>query len=203
VRGIEAAPPGYSPEVVVASTFFDGWNDLRELTVLGLVSYVALVLVLRVSGKRTLAKLNAFDLVVTVALGSTLATSLLSSEVSVSEGVAAFALLVGAQFVVSSASVRWRAVRRSAKSEPALLVEDGRLLDRRLRVNRIAVEEVRQAVRSSGLGGLEAVAAVVLETDGTLSVIPRSALGSGSALVDVRHSTPMEGGAHGGREAER
>lgn len=172
--------------MVVASTFFDGWSDLWQLAVLGVLAYVALVLVLRVSGKRTLAKLNAFDLVVTVALGSTLATSVLSSEVSVSEGVAAFAVLVGAQFVVSAASVRWAAVRRSAKSEPTLLLEDGRLLERRLRGNRVAVEEVRQAVRSAGVGGLESVAAVVLETDGTLSVIPRSALGSGSALEDVR-----------------
>lgn len=69
-----------------------------RLLVVGPVAYVSLVLLLRVNGKRTLAKSNAFDLVVTVALGSTLATVLLSSTVSIAEGVLGMMLLVGLQY---------------------------------------------------------------------------------------------------------
>jgi uncharacterized membrane protein YcaP (DUF421 family) len=69
--------------------FFDSWTGLGRVLVVGTLAYFALVLTLRVSGKRTLSKLNAFDLVVTVALGSTLATVLLSKDVALAEGLLA------------------------------------------------------------------------------------------------------------------
>ena len=102
--------------------FFRGWPGLLRTLVVGVLAYSALVLVLRVSGKRTLSKMNAFDFVVTVALGSTLATVLLSKGVALAEGVAAFALLVGMQFVITWASVRSGAVSRLVKSEPQMLL---------------------------------------------------------------------------------
>lgn len=173
--------------------FFDSWSDIVRVAVLGSGAYLALVIALRASGKRTLAKLNAFDLVVTVALGSTLATILLSKDVSFVEGMTAFAVLIGAQFGVAWLAVRIGLLRRAARSEPALLLQDGRLLDEVLRRQRVTAGEVRQAVRGSGHGGLD-VAAVVLETDGTLSVIPHSQRGDGRALSDVH---PIE--ANSGR----
>jgi len=81
--------------------FFDSWHDLGRVALVGMCAYVALVLMLRLSGNRTLSKLNAFDFVVTVALGSTLATVLLSKDVSLAEGVLAFAVLIGLQFLQS------------------------------------------------------------------------------------------------------
>lgn len=88
--------------------FFQSWASMFATAVTGVSAYVALIAILRVSGKRTLAKMNAFDLVVTVALGSTLATILVSREVPLSDGVLALALLVALQFVVAWTSVRWR-----------------------------------------------------------------------------------------------
>ena len=81
--------------------WFDSWSDILRVLLVGAAAYLTLVAVLRVSGKRTLAKLNAFDLVVTVALGSTLATILLTSSVSWSEGTVALVTLVGLQFLVT------------------------------------------------------------------------------------------------------
>ena len=83
------------------------------------------LLLLRVSGKRTLTKMNAFDLVVTVALGSTLATVLLTKSVALAEGLTAFVLLIFLQFVLIWLSVRSRAVSRLVKSEPTLLAYQG------------------------------------------------------------------------------
>ena len=79
--------------------WFDSWSELGRILVVTPLAYGALVAVLRLSGARTLSKLNAFDLVVTVALGSTLATVLLNSDVSLSEGVLALVVLVALQFV--------------------------------------------------------------------------------------------------------
>ena len=102
--------------------FFDGWFGLLRVVVVGVLAYAALVLLLRVSGKRTLAKLNAFDLIVTVALGSTLATVLLSKSVALVEGLVAFGLLAGLQYLVAWLSVRFAALQRLVKSEPTLLL---------------------------------------------------------------------------------
>jgi uncharacterized membrane protein YcaP (DUF421 family) len=169
---------------------FQSWSEIGRVLGIGAASYVALVLILRWSGKRTLAKLNAFDLIVTVALGSTLATSLLSSDVALTEAVTAMVLLVGAQFLVAWASVHSDRFRQAVRSQPAMLVHDGRLLHEELRRNRVSEGEVRQAIRGAGKGGLDMVAAVVLETDGTLSVVTHSQLGSGNVLDDV--SPPVD-----------
>ncbi|WP_156757813.1 DUF421 domain-containing protein [Actinokineospora pegani] len=165
--------------------FFDSWSGLLRVLVLGLCAYVVLVLVLRLSGKRTLAKMNAFDLVVTVALGSTLATILLSSDVALAEGALGLAVLVSAQFAVAWVSVRSRALRTAVKSTPSLLLWQGRLREGELREQRVSRSEVLQAVRAQGLGGLDQVAAVVLETDGSFSVIPAKSAGDLDALDDV------------------
>ncbi|MQM26871.1 DUF421 domain-containing protein [Glycomyces albidus] len=169
--------------------FFDSWGGLLRVAVIGACAYVSLVVVLRLSGKRTLGKMNAFDLVVTVALGSTLATVLLSSEVALAEGVLALAVLVGLQLAVAWISVRSQRFRAAVKSRPTLLAWQGRLRDRALREQRVSRAEVLQAVRSKGLGGLDQVTAVVLETDGTFSVIPAASAGNLGALGDVPGAT--------------
>lgn len=162
--------------------FFDNWSGLARVAVMGATAYAALVIVLRLSGKRTLAKMNAFDLVVTVALGSTLATILLSKDVAFAEGVLAFLMLVLLQYAIAALSVRSKLVERLAKSDPAMLLADGRIDDQALRRERVTREEVLAAVRGSGAGAVEDIAAVVLETDGTFSVVPQSRAGSRSAL---------------------
>jgi uncharacterized membrane protein YcaP (DUF421 family) len=84
---------------------FDGWESIGRAVLSGSITYVALVLMLHVSGKRTLAKMNAFDLVVTVALGSTVATIALSRDVSVATWIAGLAVLIGMQCAVAWLSV--------------------------------------------------------------------------------------------------
>lgn len=168
--------------------WFDSWSDLARVAAVGTAAYLTVVVVLRLSGKRTLAKLNAFDLVVTVALGSTLATILLSSEVSWSEGALALALLAGLQWLVAWATVRRAGGRDVVTARPTLLLRDGQVLSSALTEQRVTLDEVRQAVRASGSGDLSSVAAVVLESDGSLSVISSEQAGNRSALEGVAHA---------------
>jgi len=166
--------------------WFDSWGDIARVLLVGSAAYATLIVVLRLSGKRTLSQLNAFDFVVTVAIGSTLATILLSSDVSWSEGLAALALLVGLQLVVALVSSRWPRARSVVSAQPVVLVRDGALRRDAIARNRLTETEVEQAVRSSGSGDLASIAAVVLETNGTLSVIPREKYGDGSAMGSMR-----------------
>ena len=164
---------------------FGGWDSLIRTLVVGVLAYAALIVFLRVSGKRTLSKMNAFDLIVTVALGSTLATVLLAKDVALAEGALAFALLIGLQFAVTWSSVRARWVRRLATGEARMLLYSGEFLPAALRQARVTEDEVRAAVRSAGIDSLDKVHAVVLETDGSFSVVRRDEGGNGSSLVGV------------------
>ena len=153
------------------AAIFDGWGGVLRVAVVGTCAYAGLVVLLRISGKRTLSKMNAFDFVVTVALGSTLATVLLSSDVALAEGMAALALLIVLQWAITFASVRSATVRGWVKGEPTLLAHDGQLLPQAMRRARVTPEEVEAALRAHGLGSLDRAGAVILETDGSLSVV--------------------------------
>ncbi len=153
--------------------FFDTWAGLGRILVTGCLAYVALILMLRISGKRTLAKMNAFDLVVTVALGSTLATVLLSKTVPLAEGVVALMLLICLQYIIAWLSVRSNRFETFIKSEPTLLVHDGRYLDATLRQQRVTREEIGAALRAQGENEVTGIKSVVLETNGTFTVIAK------------------------------
>lgn len=168
--------------------WFQGWSDLVRVLLVGSAAYLCLIALLRLSGKRTLAKLNAFDLVVTVALGSTLATILLSANVSWAEGTVALALLAGLQFVVALITSRLPRGRAMLIARPTLLLDHGRLLHDVLVRQRVSPADVRQAIRASGAGDLSQIGAVVLETDGSMSVIRTEQLGQRTALQDIANT---------------
>lgn len=162
---------------------FAGWEPAVRTVVVGVASYAALIGVVRISGKRTLSKLNAFDLVVTVALGSTVATILLSKDVALVEGLTALAVLVGLQFSVAYLSVRSPLVSRLVKSEPTLIVRNGELLRAAMRRERVTEAEVEQAARINGATRIEDIEAMILETDGSFSVVP--AVPAGHRFIDA------------------
>ena len=155
----------------IPDMLFQDWTGIARTIVVGALAYAGLVAFLRISGKRTLAKLNAFDLVVTVALGSTLATILLSESVALAEGLVAFGLLIGLQWLVARASVGSTRFARMVRSEPSLLLREGEMLRGAMARERVTEEELEEAIRNSGKADRTQLAAVVLESDGSFSVI--------------------------------
>lgn len=172
--------------------FFDGWTGLLRVAVVGPLAYFGLVLLLRVSGKRTLSKMNAFDFAVTVALGSTLATILLSKDVALAEGVTAFCILILMQFIVAWLSVRSKWVRGLVKSDPTLLFYKGEMLRDAMQCERITRSEIEAAIRAQGIASFEGVEAVVLETDGSLTVMNAST-NQTDAVLQSLHNFPGRG----------
>jgi uncharacterized membrane protein YcaP (DUF421 family) len=154
--------------------FFNDWYGLLRVIIVGTATYAALIIMLRVSGKRTLSKMNAFDLVVTVALGSTFATVLLNNSMPLAEGVVALALLVCLQFLITWLSVRSEVVRSLVKGEPTLLVRDGIYLREAMRRQRVTQDEIEAAMRDHGTSNVSEVKSVVLETDGSLTVVTQT-----------------------------
>ncbi|WP_366657751.1 YetF domain-containing protein [Fodinicurvata sp. EGI_FJ10296] len=153
---------------------FAEWTELGRVLLVGTAAYALLVVFLRVSGKRTLTKLNAFDLVITVALGSSLSAVLLNKSVSLAEGMVGMGLLIALQFIITWLSVRSAGFHSIIKAEPTLLVRNGAYLDSALRQQRMTRDEILAAARSSGHNDIGQLEAVILETDGSISTIPKS-----------------------------
>ncbi len=167
----DGTPSPSGSTIAPMTMFVDGVDGVVRTIVVGVLAYIALVAILRVSGKRTLSKMNAFDLVVTVALGSTLATVLLSRDVPLLDGVIAFAVLAGMQALITASSMRSPTISHLVKAEPRALLYRGRVLHDALRDERVLVTELDATLRQHGIARHEDVGLVVLETDGTFTVL--------------------------------
>jgi uncharacterized membrane protein YcaP (DUF421 family) len=165
---------------------FNNIESLLRILILGVLAYAGLIVILRVSRKRTLSKMNAFDFVVTIALGSTLATILLNKNVTLADGLVAFALLIFLQFIITWLSVRFSKFQSFVKSEPTLLFYQGEFLWKAMKVERFTKEEIIASMRQSGQNYLEEVEAIVLESDGSLSVIPAKGQGQHPVIEGVK-----------------
>ena len=162
-------------------------QNLWRAVALGFVAYALLILFLRLGGKRSLAKLNAFDFVVTVAIGSVLANIVTGTTLSLPQGAMALAFLIAIQVVVSWLSVRSDSFQGLIRACPRFLVKDGKIDERALREERVTRGDLLQVIRDGGIARIEEVGAVVLEADGTLNVLSRKACDHDdlSALDDV------------------
>jgi uncharacterized membrane protein YcaP (DUF421 family) len=150
--------------------FFESWYNVGRTVTLSVIGFLALITLLRVSGKRTLSKLNVFDFVFVVAVGSVFAASIMEKDVTLIEGIAALATLVGMQIGLAELAARSDLAERIINGEPTLLLSKGKFIPRALKRERITEEEVRAAIRGKGVTRVEDVDAVVLENDGTLTV---------------------------------
>jgi uncharacterized membrane protein YcaP (DUF421 family) len=162
--------------------FFDGWAPILRIVLMGVSGYVTLLLLLRVSGQRTLSQMTPFDMVITVTIGSAFGRVLTAKEVSVAEVVTVFAVLVALQWLVVLVRSRVPALGRVLVAEPALLYHAGEYNQRALRRHRVDQSELETIVRQQGLGSIAEARAVILEPDGKFAVISPSQVGDGSAL---------------------
>nr|WP_199269827.1 YetF domain-containing protein [Mucilaginibacter sp. JXJ CY 39] len=129
---------------------------------------------LRISGKRTLSQMKEFDFIVTVALGSTLATVLLNKSITLLDGVTGLGLLILLQYLLAAWSVRSKTFSKIISSEPTLIFFKGDFLPEALRKERVTENEVRSVLRSQKINSLDDVEAVVMESNGQFSVVPKA-----------------------------
>ncbi|PSC03468.1 hypothetical protein SLNSH_18965 [Alsobacter soli] len=91
---------------VLAQTVWNGWAELGRMVAVGTLAYLSALILLRLAGQQALAKMTAYGLLVAIALGSVLATALLSPQVRLDKAVGAFALLLGLQRLIAWTSMR-------------------------------------------------------------------------------------------------
>lgn len=158
----------------MTNIFFESWDSVLRTIIISVLAYFTMIVLLRISGKRTLSQMNAFDFIVTVSLGSALASAIVTKNVTLADGVTAFVMLIILQFIITYLSVRIKKVDKFVKSSPTLLVYQGNFLEENLKRERVSRDEIKAAVRQVGLGSLHDADAIVLETNGSISVVHKS-----------------------------
>lgn len=153
--------------------WLDEWTRVGEILLSALLVYVALVLVLRITGKRTTSKMNSFDWVVTVALGSMVGTIILVDEVPLVEGIAGIAGLVVLQYAMAATAARFPGFQNVIKATPRMLYYGDEFFEQTMKQERITRVEILAAARSQGFTSFNDISAVVLETNSDLSILPR------------------------------
>ncbi|REG86270.1 DUF421 domain-containing protein [Winogradskyella sediminis] len=138
------------------------------LTAIGI--YMALVILTRISGKRSFSKMSSFDFAMTVSIGSILATVIVSKSVSLQYGILGLVVIYSLQMVVAAAR-RWTPIRDMVDNTPTLLMKNGKLIEANLRKCKVTESDVKAKLREANVIQLSEVKAVVFESTGDISVL--------------------------------
>ena len=171
--------------------FIGSFPEVLHVLISALLIYMILIAILRVSGKHALSQFSAFDFVVAISVGNLMATGILDKNVPILNAALAIALIVGLQVLLSWLGTGQRWARRVLQSEPRLLVHKGRMIQRALCEERVPDSEILQQIRAKGIGSLKDVEAVVLEANGSLSII-RTPDKAGDSCNDVQQEPKDE-----------
>jgi uncharacterized membrane protein YcaP (DUF421 family) len=144
-----------------------------DLVLRAIVLFAAVYLLLRVVGRRELAQMEPFDLILLIVLGDAIQQGLTQDDYSVTGAIIVIFSIAVIQVGVGYAAYRSRRFRTIVEGDPVVLVEDGRMIEKNLRRARIAPDELAEEARLSQLTSIDQVAWAVLETSGKVSIIPK------------------------------
>ena len=149
-------------------------STLPEIVLRTAIVYLFLVVALRVTGKREVGQMSILELIVILLISDAVQNSMIGENTSLLGGLVAVATLFGIDLLLKAITARSRRVRQAIEGEPRLLVRDGKLLTRALKEEKVEPREVETAIRANNLAGIEDVRLAVLETDGSISVVPKT-----------------------------
>ncbi len=165
---------------------WNGHEPVIRVLFIAAAGYLTLLVLLRISGQRTLAQMSAMDLIITVTIGSAFGRVITAREVALAEVIAAFVALVLLQVLVAQIWGRTRRLRRSVAVWPTLVFYDGEPIPEALARHHLLEDDLYTAARQQGMGSLEGVQAVLLEANGAFTVLSKNQYGDGSAVDSLR-----------------
>ena len=167
----------------------DMWKDMfvlggpiLEKILRPVIVYIFLIVGLRLSGKRELAQLNPFDLIVLLTLSNTVQNAIIGNDNSVTGGIIGAASLLAVNYLVVRFLYDHRKIEQIVEGSPDVLIENGKVHEHKLKRELITKEELAAAARKQGFDSLSEVQQCVLEPGGTLSFTARK-----PATEDIRH----------------
>ncbi|HVP39001.1 MAG TPA: YetF domain-containing protein [Candidatus Saccharimonadales bacterium] len=157
-------------------------SPLVQIILRCVVVYVAILLGMRLTGRRQLGQMTPFDLVLILLISNAVQNAMVGPDTSVLGGLVAAATLLFMNWITGAATDRSVELRKALEGQPILLVNDGQFIASHMKLAQLTEELVLQAIREHGFEGLEQVHMAVLEIDGTISIVPGS-----STTVRTRH----------------
>ena len=153
------------------SVLFESWAEVGRTALSALLMYPLVVAWVRIFGKRSTSKMNNFDWIVTVAMGSMVGSAIVLRDVAVLEVALGITVLLAWKFISTYAMAHWDWATRLLMARPTLLYYDGGFDETVMHHQRVSKEEVIAAARMQGFRDLSEVGAVVLESNARLSVL--------------------------------
>ncbi|MFN4761782.1 DUF421 domain-containing protein [Gillisia sp. Q332] len=151
--------------------YFDAsFQSLLVICINAVGIYAAVILFTRISGKRSFSKMSSFDFAMTVAIGSILASTILSSSVTLLQGVVGLAAVYFLQ-IYAAFFRRFNAFSNLIDNKPLLLMDGPTILQHNLKKARVTNDDLRSKLRAANVLDLSQVRAVVFETTGDISVL--------------------------------
>jgi uncharacterized membrane protein YcaP (DUF421 family) len=147
--------------------------SLLEKIIRPVLVYLFLVIGLRLAGKRELAQLNAFDLIVLLTISNTVQNAIIGSDNSVLGGVVGATTLLILNYLVVRLVLAYPSMERLFEGDADELVHHGRLRENRLHAEGITKEQLEAAARKQGIGSLQEVETAILEANGTVTFVPK------------------------------
>jgi uncharacterized membrane protein YcaP (DUF421 family) len=136
------------------------------------VIYVFVLLFMRLAGKREIGQLTLFDLVVLLLVANAVQNAMVGPDTSLIGGLLAAITLVGLNYIVARLRLRWPFLRGLVEGSPTVLIQHGETIPKHLRNEGIDDQTLQAALREHGIIEIKNVELAVLETDGSISVVP-------------------------------
>ncbi|MFD1030567.1 DUF421 domain-containing protein [Metaplanococcus flavidus] len=172
---------------MLETLLFDGWKSLVRIVIMAILIYGYLILIMRLSGKRTMLQYNMFDVIISVAYGSTIATILVTDKISFADGAVVLGMLTLIQLFIAVMEMKSKKFGAIINPTPTFLYVNGEYCEEVMDKERVLKSEIRNAVRQQGIGSMEKIEVIVLEGNGKLSIITKSEAGAKDTLIDVHH----------------
>ena len=145
-----------------------------EFVLRGIIIYVFLIILLRLTGKRQVGQLAPFDLVLLLVLSNAVQNAMNGGDNSVIGGMISAVTLVGVNWVVGVLTYRSKKLEALVEGRPDVLIRDGKLFQQTLERAKLTHHELMTALREAGCASIDDVRAALLENDGSISVIAKS-----------------------------
>lgn len=135
--------------------------------------YVLVMVLIRLSGKRAVGQFTPFDLILLILIGNAVQNGINGGDNSLTGAFIMAVTLIALNYAVAFVTSRCRAVEKVVEGEPVVLARDGRLFEKVLRRELISRSDFREALRMNGVEDVAEVELALLETNGSISVVPK------------------------------
>ena len=163
--------------------------------------YGVLLVLVRLSGKRTLGQFTPFDMLLVVLLGTAVQNSLIGKDTSLGGGLLLAASLIFFNWIVAFVTSRSQRVERLVEGVPVVLARDGQLFREVLKRELVSRDDFDEALRTHGEMTLADVRIALLETNGTISVVKRDS-DNGNPTSNVPDAARQDGAEEGGSDSQ-